>query len=128
MPTTAGRLERAVARGVVEHQQVVADRVIGIDVAAREQAPGVRDRRAFLIEHAVAQFLRLPHFGGGLRQPHFERADAAEALRRPVRARRPGLQTAIGLQRRNDAGDAGDARAGGRRAKSLEQAASAVGE
>ena len=30
---------------------------------------------ALLIENAVAQFLRLAHFGGGLRQPHLERAE-----------------------------------------------------
>ena len=101
-----------VARGMIEHQQVIADRVIGIDVAPREQPAGIGNGRAFLIEHAVAQFLRLAHFGGGLRQPHFERAEAAEALRRPMRARRPGLQAAIGLQRRNQTGSRGGGGAG----------------
>ena len=106
---------RAVARGVVEHQEVVADRVIAIDVAAREQPAGIGDGRTFLVENPVAQFLRLADFGGGLRQPDFERADAAEALRRAMRARGPGLQSAIGLQRRNQAGY------GRRGAKALQQ-------
>ncbi len=81
----------AIARGMVEHQQVVADRVIAIDVAAREQPARIRDRRPFLVENAIAKFLRLPHLGGGLRQAHFQRADAAKALRWPVRARGPCL-------------------------------------
>ena len=87
--------------GVIDDQQVVADRVVGVDVAARQQPRRVRDRRALSIENPVAQLLRLAHLLCGLRQPHFERADAAEALRRPVRARGPGLQAAIGLQRRD---------------------------
>ena len=99
----------AVAGGMIEHQQVVADRVIGIDVAAREQPARIGDGGTLLVENAIAQFLRLAHLGGGLRQPHFERAEAAEALRRAMRARRPGLQAAIGLQRRNQAGDAAGA-------------------
>ncbi len=92
---------------VVEHQQVVADRVECIDVAAREQPAGIGQRRTFLIENAVAQLLRLAHFGGGLRQPHFERADAAQRLHRAMRACGPGLQSAIGLQLRHQAGNAG---------------------
>ncbi len=61
-----------VAHGVVEHQKVVADRVIGVDVAPREQPPRIGDGRALLVENAIAQFLRLPHLSGGLRQPHFQ--------------------------------------------------------
>ena len=82
----------AVARVVIEHQQMVADRVIGIDVAAREQPARIGDGRTLLVENAIAQFLRLAHFGGGLRQPHFQRAETAQALRRPVRARRPACK------------------------------------
>ena len=115
MPTTAGRLAFWPSRGgMIEHQQVVADRVIGIDVAAREQPARIGDGGTFLVENAIAQFLRLAHFGGGLRQPDFQRAETAEALRRAMRARRPGLQTAIGLQRGNQAGDGGAAPAGNR--------------
>ena len=107
----------AVARGMIEHQEVIADRVIGIDVAAREQPARIGDGGTLLVENAIAQFLRLPHLGGGLRQPHLQRAEPAQALGRAMRARRPGLQTAIGLQRRNQVGH------GGRWPETLEQIA-----
>ena len=80
----------------------------------------VRDGRTLLIENAVAQLLRHAHLLRRLRQPHLERADAAEALRRPVRARSPGLQAAIGLQRRKQPGNTG---AGRLRAEAFEQTA-----
>ena len=67
----------AVARGMIEHQQVVAERVIGVDVAAREQAARIGDCRTLLVENAVAQFLRLAHLGGGLRQADLQRAEPA---------------------------------------------------
>ena len=41
--------------------------------------------------------VRLAQTAAEVRQAHLERADTAEALRRPVRARGPGLQAAIGL-------------------------------
>src|SRR5476649_1354731 len=97
----------AVEGGVIDHQQMLADRVISIDVAACEQSAGIGDGGTFLVENSLAQFLRLANFGGGLRQPHLKRADTPQALRRPKRARGPGLQAAIGLQRRKQIGDAG---------------------
>jgi hypothetical protein len=57
---------------MIEHKQVVADCVIAINVASREQAARIRDGRAFLIKHAVANLLCLAHFGSGLSQPHFQ--------------------------------------------------------
>ena len=104
-----------VAGGMIEHQQMVADRVIGIDVAAREQPARIGDGGALLVENAIAQLLRLAHFGGGLRQPHLQRAEPAEAVARPMRARGPGLQSAIGLQRGNQAGDGGPSAGAGRK-------------
>ena len=88
----------ALARVVVDHQQVVADRVIGVDVAAGKHPARIGDGRTFLIEDAIAQLLRLPYLGGGLRQPYLQRTHPAEALRRPQRPRGPGLNPAIGLQ------------------------------
>jgi hypothetical protein len=35
---------------VIEHQQVIANRVIGIDVAAREQPARIGDGRALLVK------------------------------------------------------------------------------
>jgi hypothetical protein len=104
---------------VVDNQQVVADCVIAIDIPAREQSPRVRDGRAFLIKNVVTQLLRLPHLGRGLREPDLEGADATKRLGRPVNTGSPGLQSAIGLERRDYARDA---KAAGRRAKSLKQA------
>ena len=80
-------------RAVIEHQQVVADRVEGVDVAAGEQPAGIGERRAFLVEHAVAQLLGLPHFGGGLRRaaPRASRSGRATAGARVAREpARPG--------------------------------------
>src|SRR5262245_35997944 len=85
---------------------MVADCVIAIDVATGEQPPGIGNSRAFLVENVVAQFLRLTHFGGSLRQPDFKRADATQGLRRSMCACGPRLQSTIGLQRRNNATDA----------------------
>src|SRR5262249_29264723 len=50
----------AVAHGMINDQQMVADRVIAVDVAAREQPARISDGRTFLIKYAIAQFLRLP--------------------------------------------------------------------
>jgi len=81
----------AVARGMVDYQQMVADCVVAIDVAPRKQPARIGDGRTFLIENAITKFLRLPYLGSGLGQSHLERADAAEALRGPVCARSPCL-------------------------------------
>jgi len=81
----------SVACGMIEHQEMIADRVMGIDVAPREQPARIGEGGTRLVENAIAQFLRLPYFGGGLRQPHLERAETSQALGRAMRARRPGL-------------------------------------
>src|SRR5215831_4737127 len=83
--------------GMIENQQVVANGVIAIDIPASKKPRGVWDGGAFLVKDAIAQFLRLPNFSGCLCQPDFQRAYAAEALRRPVRAGGPSLQSAICL-------------------------------
>jgi len=90
-------LRAAVAALMIDDEKVIANGVVSIDVAAGDEARRVRHRRALLEEHAVAQLLRLTHFRRGLRQPHLERADAAEALRRPMRAGGESLHPAIGL-------------------------------
>jgi hypothetical protein len=76
---------------MVENQQMIAYRVIAIDVSSREKPPRIGDGGAFFIENMVTQLLRLTDFGGSLRQPDFQRANAAETLRRPVCAGRPSL-------------------------------------
>src|SRR5262249_12518896 len=83
--------------GMIENQQVVANGVIAIDIRGGKKPWGVWDGSAFLVKDGIAQFLRLPNFGGCFRQSDFQRAYAAEALRRPVRAGGPSLQTAICL-------------------------------
>ncbi len=62
----------AIACGMVENQQVVANGVIAIDIPTGKKPCGIWDGGAFLIKNAIAQFLRLPNFGGGLRQPDFQ--------------------------------------------------------
>ena len=69
--------------GMVDHQQMVADLVERILVAARQQGGGVGDRGAVLVEHPVAQLLRALHLALALGEPHFERSEPAE---RPGRA------------------------------------------
>jgi hypothetical protein len=77
---------------------VVANSVIAIDIPARKKLYAwIWDGGTFLIKDAITQFLRLPNFGGCLCQPDFKRTHAAEALRRPVRAGGPCLQSAIRL-------------------------------
>jgi hypothetical protein len=83
-------IQRAtIACSMIENQQMVANSVITIDIAAGKKPCRVWDRGAFLIKDAIAQFLRLPNFGSRLCQPDFQRAYATEALRRPVRAGGP---------------------------------------
>jgi hypothetical protein len=65
---------------MVDHQQMVADGVKGIDVAAAEQTAGIGQCRALWLEDMVAQLLRLPDLGGGLSQPDLKRADPAKRL------------------------------------------------
>ena len=93
---------------------MIADGVDRHRRRAARTAGRVGDRRAFLVEHAIAQPLRLAHFGGGLRQPHLERAEPAErsapagarARPRPAGRHRPAAST-------SDSGTP----AGGRRAE-----------
>ncbi len=72
--------------GVVQDEQVVANAVEGVDVAALQAAHDVGDGRHFLVEHRVAQFLRPPDVLPGPGEPDFERADPAQ------RALQPGMQ------------------------------------
>jgi hypothetical protein len=65
---------------MIEHQQMVADRVEGIDVAARQKIHASRHRRHFLVENLVAQPLRAPHVDRPAREPHLERTHAPQAL------------------------------------------------
>ena len=64
--------------GVIDHQQMIANLVERILVAARQQGGGVGDGGAVLVEHAVTQFLRALHVALFLRQPHLERAEPPE--------------------------------------------------
>ena len=66
---------------MIEHQQVIADRVIAIDVAAGEQPAGVRDRGSLLVENPIAQFLRLADFGYRFYMTAEERQNPLAALR-----------------------------------------------
>jgi hypothetical protein len=107
----------AIVCGVVDNQQVVANGVIAIDIPAGKKPCWIWDGGAFLVKDAIAQFLRLPNFGGRLCQPDFQCAYPAEALRRPMRAGGPSLQSAVCLQRRYNAWNA---KAAGSRTKTLE--------
>ena len=68
----------SVSGRVIDDQQMIADRIEGIDVAAGETRFGVRDRGAFLVEDAIAKPLRAAHFRRVAREPHFQRAEPAE--------------------------------------------------
>src|SRR5262245_22653555 len=92
----------AVARCVVDDEQVVTYCIIAIDVAPHEKPGRIGDRRALLVEDPIAEFLGLTYLGGGLRQAHFQRADPAQRPRRPVRSYRPRTQASVGLQCRNE--------------------------
>jgi len=67
--------------GMVDHDQMVADAVIGVDIAARDEGAGIRRRAHFLEEHLEAQALRPADILPRAREPHFQCADAPEALR-----------------------------------------------
>ena len=64
--------------GVIEYQDVVADGIEGVGVAAGHHGAGVGDGRHFLIEDAITQFLRALHLADGASEAHLEIADAAE--------------------------------------------------
>ena len=85
---------------MVDHQEVVADRIEQIDVAPRQIGGGVGDRRHFLVEHVEAQLLGAADFRRGAGEPHFKRAEPAEN-RRP-RRRRDHPKAAVGLEGREE--------------------------
>ena len=64
----------AAAAAVVEHQEVIADLVELVPVAALPRGAGLRVRSHDLVEDAVAQRLRRVDIGGVLGQPHLQRA------------------------------------------------------
>ena len=73
--TDHDRLAGGSVGGVIDDDQMIADRVVGIDVALRDHLAGIRHSAHFFVEHAIAKFLRAAHVGGGARQPNLERAE-----------------------------------------------------
>ena len=69
-------------RGMVDHEQVIAHRIEGVDVAPRQERRGVRHRRHLAIEDLVAQLLRAADFLGVAREADLERTDTPERARR----------------------------------------------
>ena len=90
--------------GMVDHEEVIAHRIEGVDVAPRQKRRGIRHRRHLAIEDLVAQLLRAADFLGVAREADFERADASERARG---GRAGDAETAIGLEDGNDRGNPG---------------------
>ncbi len=82
--TDHGRSVR-VAGGVIDHQQMFADRIETVGVAAQQPRGEGRGRRTVLEEDAVAQALRAPDFGRARRRAALRASRAGRAARRPAR-------------------------------------------
>ena len=76
----------------IDHEQMVEHFVEGVLVAARQHGERAGHRRHLLVEHLVAEALRLPDLALLARQAHFERADAAVDLWRLPGAKPSGLR------------------------------------
>ena len=68
----------ASARRMVDDQQMVAGPVEAVGIAPEHARDRVGPGRHFLVEYPVAQALGPPDLGGSARQPHLERAAAAQ--------------------------------------------------
>jgi hypothetical protein len=103
-PTGAdhARTAEPVRRRMIDHQQVIAQRIVGIDVAPRQECGGMRDSRHLLVEHVEAQPLGAAHVGGAARQPHLERAEPSQHVRGVRHIIVTHAQAAIGAQRRRE--------------------------
>ncbi len=60
--------------GAIDHQKMVADVVIFVEIASRLAHPGRGDGAHLFVEDIIAQALRLLDFAIGLGQAHFQRA------------------------------------------------------
>ena len=89
---TGGRRGR-----VIDHQQMIADRVESVGVAARGAHVRVGDCAAFLVEYPITQLLGAPDVVGALRKARLEGAAARERFGavRIFRKRRSACQHAI---------------------------------
>src|SRR4029079_17567893 len=67
---------------VIDHEQMIEDGVEGVLVAARQRGERAGHRRHLLVEHFVAEALRLPDLALRAREPHVEPGDAAVDFRR----------------------------------------------
>ena len=103
-PVGADHRLGAAAAAVVEHQQVIADLVVAVAVAALLLGPGERPRAHDVVEDAVAQRLRRVDIGVTLRQPHLQRpgddVDDAGRSAGAAETAAPG-RAAAGLDRRS---------------------------
>ena len=70
---------------MVDDQQVVANGVERVDVAPRQPAARIGDRRHLPVEHPIAQFLGAANVLGGMREPRLQAADAPEDAVRGMR-------------------------------------------
>ena len=75
------RLAGSEAGVVVDDEQVVADLVETVAIAARQLRLHVGDRRHLLVEDLVAQLLRLLHLARRGGKAHFQRSDSTERFR-----------------------------------------------
>ena len=64
--------------GMIDHQQMIANLVERILVAARQHRRGIRNGGAVLVEHAITQLLGALHVAFLLRKPHLESAEPAK--------------------------------------------------
>ena len=71
-------LAEAVARGVIDDDEMIAEFVEAIGVAARDRGLGVGDRAALAEEDFEAQALRLADFLLAGSEPHLERSEPRE--------------------------------------------------
>ena len=66
----------------VDHQQMIADRIVGIFIAAAELGETRRHRAHLFVENLIPQPLRHFDLGAGSCQPHFEISNPAVYFRR----------------------------------------------
>ncbi len=60
---------------VIDYQEMIANLVERILVAARQHRRGIRNGGAVLVEHAITQLLGALHVAFLLRKPHLESAE-----------------------------------------------------
>jgi hypothetical protein len=86
-----GSTEARRGRGVIEHQQVIAECIEGVDVPPPQAGCRIGNGRHLFIENLIAQALRTPDITWGSGKPNFKIADSAEHVIVVALKRRAGM-------------------------------------